>query len=204
MTEDEQAHNVAPPNDSLQKNSSDITPPSDESPFHLNDEGIPENVLDFILPVIIQATQIERRISIHNVPPILNPYLLEALNKINPGFGDHALTTLKEETAQRRALQERTHTETFRFNFLRLYLGFATLVLLIGLAAFALYTGHPDVASDIATVTIIAVASIFVLGKFFQYKRKPSSRKNRTTKPRERSKESKKTGMSLDTFNNDT
>lgn len=103
----------------------------------------------------------------HFSGPIPDPSSLEAYNNIVPGSADRIIAMAENEARNRHKIENRLSKNVVITTMLGIVFAFLSVIILAGLAFYALLMGYGQSASTIAVGSIAAVAGVFV---FFRSK----------------------------------
>jgi uncharacterized membrane protein len=109
--------------------------------------------------------------------PLPPPDALAMYDKIIPGAAERILKMAENEAAARHRREDKlTENEVMltrnivRSSYLGIFFAFASVVLLIALAYYALTAGYPAVATSIIVINLASVAGMFI---FFRNRKAP-------------------------------
>lgn len=103
------------------------------------------------------------------IPP---PQELEQYKAVDPRFLDYFFEAAKKEQAHRHEMDKqkmkvlrKSESRTERINWWGMFFAFLSIVVCLGVAAWALYLDRPWLASIFAFSGLVTIVSIFVNGK---------------------------------------
>jgi len=99
--------------------------------------------------------------------PLPPPDALAHYNNIIPGAAERILRMAESEAENRHRNERKVVDNVVRSSFLGIFFAFASVVLMVVLAYFALIYEYPTVATSIVVINIASVAGIFI---FFRNK----------------------------------
>ena len=108
-----------------------------------------------------------RSVSIHWDAPLPPPALLEQYDQVVPGLAREIAERAKAEASHVREREEEALKASIRYHARGQWMGFVTVMAIVGLAAFALWKGSTLVAG-IATSIVVGTAAVFVLGTLWK------------------------------------
>ncbi len=132
----------------------------------LADPNISEEKKDKILKAVVSISV--RKASFSG--PIPPPEYLIGYNNAIPGGAERILAMAEKQSAHRMQLEDYAVRQDFKQSRLGQIFGFVLGILGLGVATALALDGHEAVASILGTTTIVALVSVFVLGKRAQEK----------------------------------
>ena len=112
-----------------------------------------------------------RPVSIRWEAPLPPPALLEQYDQVVPGLAREIAEEAKAEASYLREHEDRALKVSIRYHARGQWMGFAAVMGIVGLAAFALWMGAEWVAGIAASI-VVGTAAVFVLGKLWKRKEK--------------------------------
>ena len=96
---------------------------------------------------------------------------LQAYEDVVPGAGDRIIGMAEGYAAHDQAVEKETVKQQGRGQFL----GAAIVVIILGVCVYALHLGKETFATVLGTGTLVALATVFVLGKVPEWFKKPDA-----------------------------
>lgn len=117
-----------------------------------------------------------------SVQPLHSPDLLKKYDEIDPGFAERVLRLAEKEQDERHHTNrllidlEARNTRSLNWNIIRgQFLAFGSVVVVSLLCAYFAYLGNIEAAASTAKVVIVALAAVFITGRYFVQKSKSSA-----------------------------
>ena len=110
---------------------------------------------------------IEERHTVVSVGPLPSPDILQGYDHVVPGAAERIVVMAENEAKHRHDMDRRVLSADESFLRRGQWCGFSLGIAGLVTSLAALYLGSPDVAKVIGTTTVLGLAAVFVIGRFF-------------------------------------
>lgn len=100
--------------------------------------------------------------------PLPSPEILVQYNNAVPGAAERIIAMAEHDFAHLQSMEKMHLSAYYQDRRLGQIFGFSIAVLALGGSVFLAFTGHESTASIIGGTTLVALVSIFVVGRFFR------------------------------------
>ena len=100
--------------------------------------------------------------------PLPSPEILVQYNNAVPGAAERIIAMAEHDFAHLQSMEKMQLSAYYQDRRLGQIFGFSIAVLALGGSVFLAFTGHESTASVIGGTTLVALVSIFVVGRFFR------------------------------------
>jgi uncharacterized membrane protein len=115
--------------------------------------------------VVKQLTAVVQKAAMSYTGPLPPPNWLEKYDQVLPGMANRLVVMLENETSHRHAFEKELLSKDYDLKGRGQTLGMGALILILGIIAFMVWSGHPWPAVSLGTATLVGVVAVFVLGK---------------------------------------
>ena len=116
------------------------------------------------------VTVTQQIVAEHFTGPLPPPQALAQYNEIIPGLAERIVAMAEEEAKHRRSIEHKVVDNTFQEGKRGQHYGLAIGIVAILAGAVVAIAGHPTAGSIIGGGGVVGLVSVFVVGRFFQYK----------------------------------